>query len=99
MITQIRSLAIAPGKGGDAIAFAQTMAKLVKEKYGKAAEIVMPIGGNPARIAFRISFESMAEWETLTAKLLADPEIQKTIAAGSVNFLPGSAHDDFWRTI
>jgi len=99
MITQIRSAAIAPGKTGEAVAYAHTIAKLVKEKYGTAVEILMPIGGNPARIAWRVNYESMAQLEALTAKTLTDPEYQRAVAAGSANFLPGSVHDDFWRTI
>jgi len=99
MITQIRSAAIAPGKTGEAIAYARTIAKLVKEKYGTAAEILMPIGGNPGRIAWRLNYESMAQFEALSAKILTDPEYLGAVAAGSANFLPGSVYDDFWRTI
>jgi hypothetical protein len=99
MVTQIRSAAIAPGKAGDAIVFGNQIVKYVKEKYGTTAELLMPIGGNPARIAFRINYESMTGWETLTAKLMADPDYQALVAKNSATFLPGSVHDDFWRTI
>lgn len=99
MITQIRSAAIAPGKTGDAIAFAKHVVKYVKEKYGTTAELLMPIGGNPARIAFRIDYENMTAWEALTARLLADHDYQAEMAKNSATFLPGSVHDDFWRTI
>jgi hypothetical protein len=99
MITQIRSAAVAPGKTGDAIAFANQIAKHVKEKYGTTVELLMPIGGNPGRIAWRISYESMSQWEALTAKLLADPDYQAAVVKNSATFLPGSVHDDFWRTI
>jgi hypothetical protein len=99
MITHLRSAAIAPGKTGEAITYARSIAKLVKEKYGTAVEILMPIGGNPGRIAWRLNHESMAQWEVLSAKTLTDPEYLGAVAAGSANFLPGSVHDDFWRTI
>jgi hypothetical protein len=99
MITQIRSAAIAPGKTGDAIAFANQIANQVKEKYGTMVEVLMPIGGNPARIAWGISYESMTQWESLTAKLMADPDYQEAVAKNSATFLPGSVHDEFWRTI
>ena len=33
------------------------IAKHVKEKYGTAVELLMPIGGDPNRIAWRIGFE------------------------------------------
>ena len=32
----------------------------------------MPISSNPARIAWHTKYESLGQWETLTAKLLAD---------------------------
>ena len=41
----------------------------------------------------------MAQWEALTAKLMADPDYRATVAKNSANFLPGSVHGDFWRTI
>ena len=47
MISQLRLAAIAPGKTGEAIAFANQIANYVKEKYGMAFEILMPIGWEP----------------------------------------------------
>jgi hypothetical protein len=99
MVTIMRTLGIAPGKTGEAIAFANQIVKDIKEKYGATAELLMPIGGNPARIAFRINYENMAQWEALTAKFMADADLQGTIAKNSGNFLPGSANDEIWRTI
>jgi hypothetical protein len=83
----------------DVIAFANQVSKHVKEKYRTTVELLIPIGGNPGRIAFRTSHESMAQWEALTAKLMADPDLQGTIAKNSGNILPGSVHDEMWRTI
>ena len=48
MISIMRTAAIAPGKTGDAIAFAHQIAKHLKEKYGVTVELLMPVGGNPA---------------------------------------------------
>ena len=99
MDTVIRSGAIAPGKTGDAIAFAHQITKLVKEKYGVAIEVLLPVGGNPARIAFKSNYEGLGEWETLSAKLLADAEYMGAIASNSATFLPVSVNDDIWRSL
>jgi len=60
MITFVRSALIAPGKTGDAIAFANQVAKHIKDKHGTALEMLMPIGGNPNRIAWHARYESLA---------------------------------------
>jgi hypothetical protein len=59
----------------------------------------MPIGGNPGRIAWHARYESLGQWEALTAKLIADTDYMGTIAKNSGTFLPGSVHDEIWRTI
>jgi hypothetical protein len=99
MITFIRSASIAPGKTGDAIAFANQIGKHIKENYGVTIELLMPVGGNPNRMAWHAHYESLAQLEALAAKLLADTEYMGTIAKNSATFLPGSVHDEIWRTI
>jgi hypothetical protein len=99
MITIIRSAAISPGKTGDALAFAKTIAKHIEEKYGTKLELIMPIGGNPNRIAWLGRYETLAQWETLTTKALTDPEYTALVANNAPNFIPGSVHDEIWRSI
>lgn len=99
MITFIRSAVIAPGKTGEALAFAHQIAKLVTEKFGTRIELLMPVGGNPSRIAWSARYDSLAEWDTLSAKLLADSDYLKAIAATGDIFVPGSMNDDLWRSI
>jgi L-ascorbate metabolism protein UlaG (beta-lactamase superfamily) len=99
MIAFIRSASIAPGKTGEAIAFANQIAKLIKEKYGTTLELLVPIGGNPNRIAWHARYESLAQWETLAAKLIADTDYMGVIAKNSATFLPGSVHDEIWRVL
>ena len=99
MITIIRSAAIAPGKIGDAVAFAHNIAKFLQEKYSVKLTIVMPIGGNPNRIAWLATYASMADWEELVAKMMADPEYGAMIAANSATFNAGSVYDEIWRSI
>ncbi len=99
MVTVIRTGTIAPGKTGEALAFAHQISKLIKEKHGVAIELLVPVGGNPGRIGFRSNYAGLGEWETLSAKLLADTECLAVIAANSAVFLPGSVSDDIWRTL
>lgn len=99
MITIIRSAAIAPGKTGDAVAFAKTIAKYIEEKYDTKLQILMPIGGNPYRIAWLAHYENLAQWETLTSKAMADAEYMALLVKNAPTFLPGSIHDEIWRAI
>jgi hypothetical protein len=99
MITFVRSASIAPGKTGEAIAFGQQIGRHIKERYGISVELLMPVGGNPYRIAWRAQYQSLAQWEDLAPKLLADAEYMGMIAKNSATFLPGSVRDELWRTI
>jgi hypothetical protein len=99
MITIMRTAVIAPGKTRDAIAFANQISRHIKDKYGITVELFMPVGGNPSRIAWRTGYESLAEWETLAAKLIADADYMAAITNNSATFLPGSVHDEIWRSI
>ena len=99
MITMIRSAAIAPGKTGDAITFAHTIAIHIQDKYGVKLTISMPIGGNPNRISWMATYQSLADWETLGAKLMTDADYAAAVAANSATFIPGTVYDDLWRSI
>jgi hypothetical protein len=99
MIAFARTASIAPGKVSDAVAFANQMAKYIKDKYGRTLQIFMPVGGNPYRIEWRTSYQDLAELESVSAKLMADTEYLGLIAKNSATFLPGSAHDEIWKSI
>jgi hypothetical protein len=68
----MRSASIAPGKIGEAIAFAREVAKHIKERHGVTLELLMPVGGNPSRISWHASYAGLAEWEALASKILSD---------------------------
>jgi hypothetical protein len=99
MITFIRSAVIAPGKVSDALAFAHKIAKHITEKYGTAVDLQVPVGGNPSRIAWLAHYDSLAQYETLSSKLLADKDYLDAIAITGGVFVPGSLHDEIWRKI
>jgi len=74
MIALTRTASIAPGKTSSAVAYSHQIAKYIKEKHGTTLEVLMPVGGNPARIAWHARYENLGQWETLTGELLADME-------------------------
>ena len=99
MIRFVRVASIAPGKTTDALAFARQIAELFEKTTGMKLQIMVPIGGNPQRIAWRTEYESLGVLESVQAKLLMDAKYQDLIAKGAGNFIAGSVFDSIWRTI
>ena len=99
MITFIRTASVAPGKTADALSFSQHVVALVKDKFGVQISSSTPIGGNPNRIAWVSTYASLAAFEETSTKLLSDPGYLSLVAAGVSNFLPGSLHDEIWRSL
>lgn len=99
MIRFVRSASIAPGKLGDAIAFAKQVSEFIKRQYGVPLEVMLPVGGNPNRIAWRAEYESLGAMDAMQTKMLADREYLELVAKGSANFIAGSVNDVIWRTI
>jgi hypothetical protein len=99
MITFVRSVKIAPGKLAEIIAFSHQVVKHVKDKHGVQIQLTMPIGGNPNRIGYVTTYPNLAEFEAASTKLAADADYQKLVAANAANTIPGSVHDELWRSI
>jgi len=99
MIRFVRTASIAQGKFGDAIAFAKQISEYLKRQHGLQLEVMLPVGGNPQRVAWRAEYESLAALDALQTKLLLDREYLDLVAKGSGNFIAGSLNDAIWRTI
>jgi hypothetical protein len=99
MITFVRTATIAPGKIGEALGFAHEVAKLVEKITGLKVGVNMPVGGNPFRIAWVAAEPDLAAVEANNNKLLSNPEYMKLVESSSSLFLPGSAHDEMWRSV
>ena len=99
MITFVRTAAVAPGKLADAMAFNQQVTKLAKDKFGLDVHASTPIGGNPGRMAWTTSYPSLAEFDAMSIKINADADYQKLLAANVATFVPGSVHDELWRSV
>jgi len=99
MITFVRTVNVAPGKMGEALAFAHQIAKLVEKIIGDKLGVSIPVGGNPFRIAWVAVEPDLATLEANTNKLLSNPEYMKLSEGAASLFLPGSAHDEMWRSV
>ncbi len=100
MIRFYRSASIAPGKFTSALAFARDVAGFVKSKTGVEVNIGMPIGGGkPNRIGWSAQFQSLAAYEEMSTKLLADPKYMEMVEKAADNFMPDSIHDELWRLL
>ena len=99
MIRFVRTASIEPGKFADAIAWARQISEFMKRQHGLQLEVMLPVGGNPHRIAWRAEYESLAALDALQARVLADREYQELLAKGASNFIAGSLNDAIWRTI
>jgi hypothetical protein len=99
MITFVRTATIAPGKVVEALTFAHQIAKLVEKITGLKVGVSMPVGGNPFRIAWVAAQPDLAAVEANNNKLLSDPEYMKLTKGSASLFLPGSAHDEMWRSV
>lgn len=99
MIAFYRNAAIAPGKVGSAIAFAQQIAAYVKDKHGVELSIAMPVAGNPNRIGWAARYENLAGFESKMMAITSDPHYKEMAAKGSESFIAGTIHDELWRTL
>lgn len=99
MIAFYRNAAIAPGKVGSAIAFAQQIAAYIKDKHGVDLSIAMPVAGNPNRIGWAARYENLAVFEAKWTAITSDLRYRELAAKGSENFIAGTIHDEIWRTL
>lgn len=99
MIRFVRTSSIAPGKVGDALAFAKQVSEFIAKQYGVKLEVMLPVGGNPHRVAWRTEYATLGAMEEFNAKIMADPKYLEILAKGGANFIAGSVNDAIWRTV
>jgi hypothetical protein len=99
MIAFNRTASIAAGKTASAIGFAHEIAAYMKEAYKIELEILLPIGGNPQRIAWSTRYKDLAAFDAVSSKLLSDKHYWEMVGKATDNFIPGSTRDTIWRTI
>jgi hypothetical protein len=99
MITFVRTASIAPGKVVEATTFAHEIAKLAEKITGLKVGVSMPVGGNPYRIAWVAALPDLASLEANTSKWHSNSEYMKLVVSAASYFLPGSVHDETWRSV
>lgn len=99
MILFTRTSDIASGQMAPAIGFAKKVSAYIESEHGRKVEVSMPVAGNPFRIHWTASFDSLEQFDSLMTKLTQDPKYLDMIVNASACFIPGSAHDTLTRTI
>ena len=99
MIHFTRTASVAPGKLADSLAFAAEVTEFLSGAYGQKMQVMMPVGGNPHRICWYSSYETLGAMETFQSKTMGDPKYLAILAKGAANFIAGSVHDDIWRSL
>jgi hypothetical protein len=99
MIAIQRTACVIPGRMPSAIGFAQEISAYIKSAHGVELEVLLPIGGNPTRVAWVSRFKDLAAYDAYAQKLLADKEFSTRVSKASDNFVPGSFDDALWRTV
>ena len=98
MISFIRTGAIAPGKGAQALDFAHKIVAYWQSNYDHRVDLLRPIGGNPLRLQFTSSYSDLAEFEMISNKSSADQKYMELLASGADCWIPGSLNDELWRS-
>ena len=99
MIAFNKIACVAPGKTAGALGFAHEVAAYIKSSYGVDVEVLLPIGGNPQRVAWSSRYKDLAAYEVVNTKIREDKHYWEMVNKSSDNFLPGSVRDSFWRVI
>ncbi len=99
MIRFVRTASIASGKTADALAFAKQISDYMAKQYNVKLEVMMPVGGNPQRIAWRAEYASLAAMDEVQSKILPDAKYWEIVSKGQAHFIAGSLNDSIWRTV
>ena len=99
MILFARTSDIAPGQLAPAIGFARKVSSCLEAEYGRKIEVSMPVGGNPFRLHWSSTFESLEQYETFNTKVMQDKKYVDLIVSASACFIAGSARDTLFKTI
>jgi hypothetical protein len=99
MIRFVRTAGIAPGRQGDSVIFAKQIVDYIGKNFGVKFEVMLPIGGNPNRIAWRTEYTNLSAFEDLVTRSTADPKYMELVKSGAANFIAGSVQDSIWRTL
>lgn len=99
MILFSRTSDAAPGQLAAGIGFAKKVSSYLESEYGTKLEVSVPVGGNPFRIHWTSTFETLEQFETLNTKLMQDAKYVDMMVSGSPCFIAGSTQDTLFKTV
>ena len=104
MIHYRKTIDIAPGRQGEAIARAHEYVSIAKAAHGVDVRVSVVTTGTLGRLCYSADWESMGAREAAVAKAEAHPDwialfakAQQEYRDGTSPFVPDTAHDEFWR--
>jgi hypothetical protein len=95
MIATTRAASIAPGKSTSALAYIREMAGYMKSTYGVDYEVLIPIGGNPNRVAMSTRHQDLGAFDAVSSKVRSDKQYTQLIEKGSENYIAGPFESPF----
>ncbi len=98
MIAFVRTANINPGRNAGAAAFSREIAAHFKKHYDVDLEVLVPIGGNPMRMAWATRYRDLAALEALRERLAGDTAYWAMLDQHAGDFQAGSMHDAIWKT-
>jgi hypothetical protein len=99
MITYVRTSTAQPGKAFEYMAAQQESIAHATRASGVKWTLAMSVGGVVGQFSFWATMDSLADVETMYAKLMADAEWRSATAKVQSLTVPGSTHDQILRHI
>ena len=104
MINWRRTHPMAPGRQADALAFVKKVAHLFENVTGIKMTVRVVTTGTLGVVGISTDHESMDAYEAAFAKFWANPEAtalgaqyEQELRDGTSPWVPGAAHEEFWR--
>lgn len=99
MIHLTRTASVAPGEFGNALAFAKQVNEHIATTHGVTLNLLVPVGGDPNRLAWTSTYPDLGALGDLHSKLLGDRKYGEILNDGAKSFIAGSVFDQIWRTL
>ncbi len=99
MIAFNRMANIAPGKTIQGIAFAHEIRAHMLQAFKVDLEVMLPIGGNPQRIAWSTRYADLAALDKVNLGVQSDKKFWEILNNSADCFIGGSMHDSIWRGV
>ncbi|MGO9005349.1 MAG: hypothetical protein ACLQIQ_07985 [Beijerinckiaceae bacterium] len=99
MITFVRTAVAQPGKIFDVLAVAKEIATLVTRVIGRDLAVSITVGGTVGEIVWIAHYDSLAQLDEATVKLMADAEYRAVLKKVENLIVPGTIRDHIWKQV